>query len=182
MRSFFNNFGQHLASEGAGGSFWTTLGQLLPRTSKNIKKTSKNSLSQTSFVTICLIYLRLFLIIDFSMFFAPLSWCLFGAKGTCRPQFRRTFGAIMWTFWANVEKWKLRFYSRLESKIKLWRACVSSCFVICVRMFSWLVFFMICLSILSHLTYLCVDVHSIFDKILKLFRHPFCDYKKCKKQ
>ena len=59
-----------------------------------------------------------------------------------------------------MEKWKLRFRVRRDTEIKLWRVCVSAYLVLFMCRFVGPVFFMIRLTILSHL---CIHLTSIFD-------------------
>ena len=109
----------------------------------------------------------------FFMFYKHLSWHLFDAKGTHKPQFRRPLGAIWNTFSAKLEEWKLRFRVAMDTKNKLWSVCVSDLFVIFAYMFSGLVFFMICFTIVSHLANSCIHSCIILDIISSLFQPSF---------
>ena len=98
---------------------------------------------------------------------------VFGAKGTRRPQFRRALGAIWNTISTKIEKLKLRFRVGGDAKIKLWRGCVSPCFVIFMCRFPGRLFFMIRLTICHDFTHLCIHWKPIFDNILQFFRPSF---------
>ena len=101
-----------------------------------------------------------------------------GAKGTHRPQFRRALGAFWSTLSTNLKKLKLRFRVRRDTKIKLWRACISPCFVISMRKFSGHLIFMLRLTIGHHFTHLCIHWKPIFNNILQLFRPSFSSTQK----
>ena len=127
------------------------------------RKTIKKSLSGLPFWGTFLKYFLLFLMLVFCVCVFETSLLqVFGAKGTRRPQFRTALGAIWNTISTNMEKLKLRFRAGGDAKFKLWRACVSPCFVIFMCRFSGPVFFMFHLTILSHLPHLCIHLSSIF--------------------
>jgi len=160
-----------------GGVLGTILGRLWPQTPKYQKK----SLFGTSFLTTFLTYFLTFLVIVFCMFFRPLSCHVLDDKSTSRPQFRRPLGAMFEIIWTNREKWKLRFRTRMDMKIKISRH-VFSLFL----WFWWACFLDVSFSklfydVLSFFTFSCIHLGSIFDNILQLFRQWFPSPKNSKK-
>ena len=80
-----------------------------------------------------------------------------------------------------MDKLKLRFCVGWYSKIKLWRACVSPCFVISMRKLLGPFIFMFRLTICHHFTHSCLHWKPIFDNILQLFRPSFSSTQKIEK-
>ena len=115
---------------------------------------------------------------DFLCVFETSLLQVVGAKGTRRPQFRRALGAIWNTISTNMEKLKLRFCVGGYAKIKLWRACISPCFVISIHKFSGHLIFMLRLTIGHHFTHLCIHWKPIFNNIFQLFRPSFSSTQK----
>ena len=70
------------------------------------------------------------------MFSKPHFCQLSGLRGTHLHQFEAHLGTKLMTFPINVEKWQLRFRSREDIKIKLFRVCVSCKFIIFWYVFS----------------------------------------------
>ena len=66
----------------------------------------------------------------FVMFSKPHFCQLAGLKGTHLHQFEAHLGTKLMTFPINLEKWQLRFRSREDIKIKLFRVCISRLFII----------------------------------------------------
>ena len=64
------------------------------------------------------------------MFSKPHFCQLSGLKGTHLHQFEAHLGTKLMTFPINLEKWQLRFRSRVDIKIKLFRVCISRLFTI----------------------------------------------------
>ena len=118
---------------------------------------------------------------DFLCVFETSLLQVFHAKGTRRPHFRRALGVIWNTISTNMEKLKLRFRVGGYAKIKLWRACVSPCFVRSMCRFSGPLFFMLRLTICHHFTHLCIHWKPIFYNILQLFRPSFSSTQKIEK-
>ena len=106
---------------------------------------------------------------------------MFCARGAHWPQFRMPLGAIWGTFGTNVNNLKLRFRVGGYAKIKLWRACVSPCFVRSMCRFSGPLFFMIRLMICHNFTNSCLHWKPIFYNILQLFRPSFSSTQKIEK-
>ena len=117
----------------------------------------------------------------FCVFFTPLSSQVVDGKSTSRPQFRRHLGAMFEIIWTNREKWKLRFRTRLDMKIKLSRHVFS--------WFSWILwacFLDVSFSgpfcnFLACFTFSCSHFDSVFDEILQSFWQWFSSTKKSKK-
>ena len=66
----------------------------------------------------------------FEMLSKPHFCQLSGLKGTHLHQFEAHLGTKLITFPINLEKWQLRFRSREDIKIKLFRVCISWFFII----------------------------------------------------
>ena len=116
----------------------------------------------------------------FCMFFRPLSCHVLDDKSTSRPQFRRPLGAMFEIIWTNREKWKLRFRTRMDMKIKLPRH-VFSLFL----SFSWACFLDVSFSnsfydFLSYFTFSCSHLEAIFIEIWQLFWQWFSRTKNSK--
>ena len=111
------------------------------------------------------------------MFCKPLSYQFFAPKAPTGLNFE-----CLWaTFGTNVDKLKLRFCVGGYSKIKLWRACVSPCFVISMRKLLGPFIFMLRLTICPHFAHLCLHWKPFFDNILQVFRPSFSSTNKMEK-
>ena len=66
----------------------------------------------------------------FALFSKPHFCQLSGLKGTQLHQFEAHLGTKLMTFPINLEKWQLRFRSREDIKIKLFRVCILRLFII----------------------------------------------------
>ena len=62
---------------------------------------------------------------EFSTFSEPLFYHISGPRDAQRVHFWGTLGAKSNTSWIHLEKWKLHYRSRGDTKIKLLRVCVS---------------------------------------------------------
>ena len=144
------------------GFFGTTLKRLWPQTPKDHKKTTFRG----TFFGYIFDRVSYFSDGHFLCVFKTSLVPDFGAKGTRRLQFRRVLGASWNTFGTNVEKLKLRFCVGWYSKIKLWRACISPCFVISMRKLLGHLICMLRLTICHHFTHLCIHWKPIFNNIL----------------
>ena len=73
----------------------------------------------------------IFVVTCFAIFSKPHFCQLSGLRGSHAHQFEAHVGTNLMTFPINVEKWRLRFRSREDIKIKLFRVCVSRWFINC---------------------------------------------------
>ena len=137
------------------------------------RKATKKPLSGVPFCGACFFIFSYFSDACFLTCFLNLSSTSLWRQSTRRPQFRRVLGAFWNTLSTNLKKLKLRFRVGLDAKIKLWRACVSPCFVISMCRFSGPLFFMIRLTLCHHFTHVCIHWKPIFDNILQAFRPSF---------
>ena len=73
----------------------------------------------------------IFVVACFAMFSEPHFCQLSGLRGSHAHQFEAHVGTNLMTFPIHVEKWRLRFRSRWDIKIKFFRVCVSRWFINC---------------------------------------------------
>ena len=62
--------------------------------------------------------------------FLTSCWLAFSSQSIHAHQFEAHLGTKLMTFPINLEKWQLRFRSREDIKIKLFRVCISRLFII----------------------------------------------------
>jgi len=62
--------------------------------------------------------------------FLTSCWLAFSSQSIHAHQFEAHLGTKLMTFPINLEKWQLRFRSRGDIKIKLFRVCISRLFII----------------------------------------------------
>ena len=115
------------------------------------------------------------------MFFRPLCCHVLGEKNTYRPQFPAPLGTMFEIIWTNREKWKLRFRTRVDMKIKLSRHAFSWLSWILWACFLDVSFSDPLCNFLSYFTSSCSHLESIFDEILQSFWQRFSSTKKSKK-
>ena len=96
----------------------------------NPEKPQKNHFFGTLFSDHFWTNLNVFLWRFFVMFSKPHFCQLSGLKGTHLHQFEAHLGTKLMTFPINLEKWQLRFRSRGDMEIKLFRVCISRLFII----------------------------------------------------
>ena len=66
----------------------------------------------------------------FSHVFLTSCWLAFSSQSIDAHQFEAHLGAKLMTFPINLKKWQLRFRSREDIKIKLFRVCIPRLFII----------------------------------------------------
>ena len=178
MRTTFVQFSTKFCFGGcSGGSFgapWFAFG---PRSQKNQKK----SLWGASFLIPFFTLFLTFQVTVFYMFSRPLSCHVLGEKNTYGPQFPVPLGTMFEIIWTNREKWKLRFRTRVDMKIKLSRHAFSWLSWILWACFLDVSFSDPLCNFLSYFTSSCSHLESIFDEILQSFWQRFSSTKKSKK-
>ena len=177
MRTTFVQFSSKFCFGGcSGGSFgapWIAFG---PRSQKNQKK----SLWGASFLIPFFTLFLTFQVTVFYMFSRPFSCLVLGEKNTYGPQFPVPLGTMFEIIWTNREKWKLRFRTRMDMKIKISRHVFSLFSCILWGCFLDISFSNPLWNFLSYFTFSCRHLDSIFDEILQSFWQWFSSTKKSK--